>query len=147
MALTARKWNRDAYVKLLAEVVPQVIATEQENDRMIAALEKLAFAKRKLSPEEEQLSRLLSLLIEDFEQRRYPVKPVSPVAMLEHLMEENDLKQKDLLDVFGTESAISQVLSGKREFSKEHIRGLANRFHVSPELFFNASGERPKRAR
>jgi len=51
-------------------------------------------------------------------------------------MDQHDLKQKDLLDVFGTESAISQVLGGKREFSREHIRRLAKRFDVSPELFF-----------
>jgi len=56
--------------------------------------------------------------------------------MLQFLMDQHDLKQKDLLDVFGTESAISQVLGGKREFSREHIRRLAKRFDVSPELFF-----------
>jgi HTH-type transcriptional regulator/antitoxin HigA len=42
----------------------------------------------------------------------------------------------DLLDVFGTASVVSEVLSGKRELSKAHIVKLSDRFHVSPALFF-----------
>ena len=46
------------------------------------------------------------------------------------------MSQKDLTDIFGTPSIASEVLSGKRELSKDHIRRLATRFRVSPELFF-----------
>jgi HTH-type transcriptional regulator/antitoxin HigA len=45
-------------------------------------------------------------------------------------------KQKDLLDVFGTPSIVSEVLHGKRQFTTEHIRRLSKRFHVSREVFF-----------
>ena len=41
-----------------------------------------------------------------------------------------------LADVFGTPSIVSEVLSGKREPNKDHIKGLSRRFDVSPELFF-----------
>jgi HTH-type transcriptional regulator/antitoxin HigA len=51
-------------------------------------------------------------------------------------MDQNGLKQKDLIDVFGTPSIVSKVLSGKRELNKDHISRLSQRFHVSPELFF-----------
>jgi HTH-type transcriptional regulator/antitoxin HigA len=51
-------------------------------------------------------------------------------------MDQHDLKQKDLVDVFGTPSIVSEVMSGKRELNKEHIKRLSERFHVSPELFF-----------
>jgi antitoxin component HigA of HigAB toxin-antitoxin module len=40
------------------------------------------------------------------------------------------------VDVFGTPSIVSEVLSGKRELNKDYIKGLSERFHVSPELFF-----------
>ena len=46
------------------------------------------------------------------------------------------LGQKDLVSVFGTPSIVSEVLSGKREMNKDHIKRLSARFHVSPELFF-----------
>jgi HTH-type transcriptional regulator/antitoxin HigA len=51
-------------------------------------------------------------------------------------MDQHGLKQKDLADVFGTPSIFSEVLRGKRELNKVHIRRLSERFHVSPELFF-----------
>ncbi len=51
-------------------------------------------------------------------------------------MGQHGLKQKDLVDVFGTPSIVSEGLSGKRELNKDHIKRLSKRFHVSPELFF-----------
>jgi HTH-type transcriptional regulator/antitoxin HigA len=51
-------------------------------------------------------------------------------------MESNDLKQKDLIDIFGAESTVSAVLNGKRDMTREHIKRLSKRFQVSPEVFF-----------
>jgi len=51
-------------------------------------------------------------------------------------MAANELKQKDLLDIFGTPSIVSEVLNGKRKLTVEHIRKLTRRFHVSPDIFF-----------
>ena len=52
-------------------------------------------------------------------------------------MDAQDLKPADVLDIFGTKSIVSEVLSGKRELSKTHIRALSKRFRVSPEIFFS----------
>ena len=49
-------------------------------------------------------------------------------------MDQHSLKQKDLIDIFGTRSVTSEVLSGKRELSKEHIRRLSSRFSIPVEL-------------
>jgi HTH-type transcriptional regulator/antitoxin HigA len=76
------------------------------------------------------------LLVEDFEEKHYALPKASPVEAIQFLMEQHGLLQKDLVDVFGTASIVSEVLSGKRELNKEHIRRLSERFHVSPELFF-----------
>jgi HTH-type transcriptional regulator / antitoxin HigA len=51
-------------------------------------------------------------------------------------MDQHKLKQKDLVDVFGTRSIVSEVLSGKRKLNQEHIERLSQRFHVSPDVFF-----------
>jgi len=40
-------------------------------------------------------------------------------------MEAHDLRQKDLVDIFNTESVASEVLSGKRELTREHIKRLS----------------------
>jgi HTH-type transcriptional regulator / antitoxin HigA len=81
------------------------------------------------------MADLLTLLIEDFEEKHYALKASSTVDVLSELMSANNLKQKDLLDVFGAPSIISEVLHGKRQLTTEHIRRLSRRFHVSPEVF------------
>ena len=83
---------------------------------------------KSLSREERELADLLTLLIEDFEERHYSLPKATPLEMLAFLMEQHGLKQKDLVDVFGTRSIVSEVVNGKRELNKEHIRKLSERF-------------------
>jgi HTH-type transcriptional regulator / antitoxin HigA len=82
------------------------------------------------------LADLLTLLIEDFEEKHYQLPKASPLEAITFLMDQHGLRQKDLVDVFGTPSIVSEVLSGKRDLNKEHIIRLSKRFRVSPELFF-----------
>jgi HTH-type transcriptional regulator / antitoxin HigA len=124
------------YATLLAKTLPAVVHSEKENEHYTALLEELDRRPGKLTTAEQRLAELLTLLIEDFEEKHYSLKASTGIEVLEELIEANGLKQKDLLDIFGTPSIISEVLSGKRKFTTEHIRKLSRRFHVSPELFF-----------
>ena len=65
-----------------------------------------------------------------------PFLRAKPREVFQFLMDQHGLLQKDLADVFGTPSIVSEVLSGKRDLNKDHIKRLSRRFHVSPELFF-----------
>jgi HTH-type transcriptional regulator/antitoxin HigA len=123
-----------AYTSLLAKVPPKVIRSEAENQYYIEALYALE-QKRSLTREEKEFSDLLTLLIEDFEERRYQLLRATPLQALSFLVEQHGLKQKDLTDIFGARSVVSEVMSGKRELTKEQIRRLSQRFHVSPEIF------------
>lgn len=127
---------RSEYASLLTSTLPAVIRSEAENERHIAILEELDRKGSRMSAAERRMAELLTLLIEDFEEKHYPLKTASPVEVLSELMLANNLKQKDLVDVFGTPSIVSEVLSGKRKLNAEHIRKLSRRFHISPELFF-----------
>jgi HTH-type transcriptional regulator/antitoxin HigA len=124
------------YTALLREVAPKIIRTEQENETYTEILYELDSRGRNLTAAEKELSDLLTLLIENFEETRYRLPHAKPLEALRFLMDQHDLKQKDLVKVFGTASIVSEVLSAKRELSKEHIKRLSRRFHVSPELFF-----------
>ncbi len=135
MSALAEIQNEQEYARLLAEVLPHVIHTEEENDRCTAVLETL-LNKTDRTAEEKRLTELLTLLIEDFEEKHYSLPAATPLDILRHLMESNGLRQVDLVNVFGTASVVSEVLKGKRPLSKSHIEKLSQRFHVSPELFF-----------
>ncbi len=128
--------NRPEYATLLAKALPAVIHNEKENEHYTALLEELDHRAGKLTPAKQRLAELLTLLIEDFEEKHYALTPATGIEALEELMEANRLKQKHLVDIFGTPSIISEVLNGKRKLTTEHIRKLSRRFHVSPELFF-----------
>ena len=123
------------YGSLLSETKPEVIHDEGQNDMFVARLEELT-SKQVVTPAEEKLIELLTVLIENFEAQHYPVQGSGPLDVIRHLMEENHLRQKDLVDVFGTESIVSDVLNVKRDLAKDHIRKLSERFGVSPALFF-----------
>ena len=124
------------YDTLLAKFRPKVIRAEKENENYTGILYDLDRRSKTLTRAEKELADLLTLLIEDFEERQYQLHRAEPLGVLRFLMDQHRLKQKDLLDVFGTPSIVSEVLSGKRELNKEHIKRLSERFHVSPELFF-----------
>jgi len=89
-----------------------------------------------MTKEESEFADLLTLLIEDFEEKNYALPKSSPTDVIMFLMDQHGLKQKDLTDVFGTPSIVSEVLSGKRDLNKNYIAKLSERFHVSPEVFF-----------
>jgi HTH-type transcriptional regulator / antitoxin HigA len=127
---------RSEYASLLLRDQPGVIRTEAENERYIAMLEELDGKGKRMTQAERRLAELLTLLIEDFEEKHYGLEPSAPIEVLNELMLANNLKQKDLLDVFGTPSIASEVMSGKRQLTTQHIRRLSRRFKVSPELFF-----------
>jgi len=114
---------------------PKVITSDAQNERYISALLELE-KKGRLTAKEKEFAELLTVLIEAYEDEHYPIRDASPVEVLMHLMEANNLKQKDLAPLLGSESVVSEVLRGKRELNKHHIERLSKRFGVSPAVFF-----------
>jgi HTH-type transcriptional regulator/antitoxin HigA len=129
--------TENIYGKLLAKARPRVITTDGENERALAELEALddLAEKRPLTPEEEELAELLTVLIERFEDAHYPIGKADPVDALRDFMEVRGLRQRDLIPMFGSSSVASDVLNGKRSISKTHARKLAEFFHVPVSLF------------
>jgi HTH-type transcriptional regulator/antitoxin HigA len=124
------------YAKLLAKALPAVIETEEQNERMLREVERLIDkGQDNLSPEEETLFKLMTALIEDFEEQNYELNAATPVSILKELMAARDLQPKDLWEVFGSKSLTSEVLNGNRDISKSKAKALAEFFHVSAELF------------
>jgi HTH-type transcriptional regulator/antitoxin HigA len=70
----------------------------------------------------------LTLLIDEYEERRYPIRKATPQQTVQHLMEARQLTQKDLWKVFGSKGITSEVFHGKRSISKAQARKLAEFF-------------------
>lgn len=130
-------YKAKTYGQLLAEAAPGVIGSAEEYERTEAIFNRLMDkGEDNLSPDESRLFELLAKLLEDYESRTLPpLADVSPADALRFLMEENDLRQSDLDDIFGSQTVVSKILHGKRSITKEQAKGLAKRFGVSVELF------------
>ena len=122
------------YAKLLAKSLPRPIHSEAEHARLTEML--LGLDEREdLSPEEEALPEVLTLLIEDYEEKCHPLRRVSPNQSLNALMEERGLKHKDIWPVLRNRGAATEVLSGRRPISKAQAKRLAEFFRVPIDLF------------
>jgi len=134
MSITTVDLDEKTYGQLLRRALPHVIRTEAEHARLTDEL--LSFDEReRLTPEEHELAELLTVLIDEYEERRYPIRKASPQQNLRHLMEARNLTQKDLWRIFGSKGITSEVFHGKRSISKTHAKKLAAFFHVSVDLF------------
>ncbi|MGC2420039.1 MAG: helix-turn-helix domain-containing protein [Candidatus Acidiferrales bacterium] len=134
MSTTTIELDKKTYGQLLGRALPHVIHTEEECERLTNELLRLD-DREDLSPEESELAELLTVLIDEYEGRRYPIRKASPQQTLQHLMEARKLTQKDLWKVFGSKGIASEVFHGKRAISKAQAKKLAEFFHVSVELF------------
>ncbi len=126
--------NDSVYGKLLAKSLPRPIRTESEHERLTQTLLKLD-QREDLSPEEVALAEVLTLLIEDYEEKYHPLPHVSPNESLQALMEERGLKHKDIWPVLGNKGAATEVLSGRRSISKAQAKRLAEFFRAPIDLF------------
>jgi HTH-type transcriptional regulator/antitoxin HigA len=130
------KATMQKYVELLTTALPKPIETEAENERALEIVNDLmSKGEKKLTAEERWLLRMLVRLIEDFEEKAYPIDEAPPHAVLKTLMEDRGLKQIDLAPLFGGRSRVSDALAGKREISKAQAKALAAFFKVSADLF------------
>ena len=127
-------FDNKKYAALLTETLPVSIKTGEEHERMLKTVGDL-MRKGDLSPEEGRLLELLADIIEDYEDQVYPIEKNAPHEILRFLVEENKMKQKELLPIFGSEGIISEVLNGKRGITAKHAKSLGEFFKVSPELF------------
>lgn len=127
--------NTARYGRLLAKCVPAVTDTEEENERLLTEVRALNAKGDRISAEEEELLKLMVLLIENYETRKYKLRSASPDEVLRELMRTQGVRQADLLCVFGSKGIASEVVRGKRSISKAHARALADFFHVSPAIF------------
>ena len=114
---------------------PTPIASERQHEEYLSVLDKLA-SKERPTAEEEKYAQVLMTLIEAYEEEHDSIPDASPVEVLRALMDANNLRQKDLAPIFGSESIVSEVLHGKRKLNRRHIEKLSKRFRVSPAVFF-----------
>jgi HTH-type transcriptional regulator/antitoxin HigA len=126
--------DETAYLALLTTFPPHPIRTDAELDAAITVIDGL-LDRDSLTGAEQEFLDLISELVESYERNHVVIPTATGIETLWHLMEENGLRQADLVQVFGSKSIVSEVLSGKRGFSKRHLVRLSERFGLPAGVF------------
>ncbi|MGE0020327.1 MAG: type II toxin-antitoxin system HigA family antitoxin [Draconibacterium sp.] len=83
--------------------------------------------------ESEELE-ILGLIVDDYENKHFPIDAPDPIEAIKIRMEELQLKQVDLIPEIGGKSRVSEILNRKRRLTVDMIRKLANRLNLSSGL-------------
>ena len=133
--MTVRKFSlkrecRDSYLELVRTFPLASIKSEEHLEEAQKVMERL-LAKGELGEPEEMYLDALSDLVAAYEDEHHEIKPASDADMLRHLMEAKGITQAQLSkEAAIPKSTISEVLAGKKPFSRQMIRKLADYFNV-----------------
>ena len=108
------------------------IKSESDYQKALKSLEVLFDAR--IGTTESDEADILSLIIDDYEKRYYPIVAPDPIEAIKIRMEEMQLKQIDLVNEIGGKSRVSEILNRKRKLTVEMIRKLTIRLNLSPGL-------------
>ena len=122
--------DRDDYLELVLAFPLASIKSEEHLEAAQEVMDRL-LAKGKLEDGEEMYLDALSDLVAAYEDDHYAIAPASDADMLRHLMEAKGVTQAELSRDTGiAKSTISEVLAGKKPFSRQMIHKLADYFKV-----------------
>ena len=120
--------------KMITKGAPHVIHNDEELEAYTKALFRLTALENPTRAEQEAIE-LLTLLIERYEETSYPIPKVDAVSVVRFLLEHQDLTQRELVQEFGSESAVSMFLGGQRKLTLEQVRKLSKRFKLPADVF------------
>ncbi len=105
------------------------IKSEAEYDEALLRLDIIFDATP--DSEEGNEAEILALLIEDYEEKYYPIDAPDPIEAIKVRMEEMNLNQRDLVGIIGGKSRVSEVLNRKRKLTVDMIRELEKVLNIS----------------
>tara|TARA_R110000868_G_scaffold164469_2_gene397134 strand:- start:95 stop:463 length:369 start_codon:yes stop_codon:yes gene_type:complete len=108
------------------------IKTEKDYGKALERLELIFDAT--LNSKEGDEAEILSLLIDNYENKHYPIEAPDPIEAIKIRMKEMNLKQKDLIGVIGGKSRVSEILNKKKRLTVEMIRELERILHISASV-------------
>ena len=108
------------------------IHNEKDYQNALERLEEI-FDSKKGTEQGDELE-ILSILIDKYENENFPIGMPDPIEAIKFRMEQMGMKQKDLAEVVGFKSRVSEILNKKRKLTLEMIRKLNVTLHIPTEV-------------
>lgn len=119
---------------------PKIIRSEAAYEAALVRIDELMDGDPDPASAEGEELDLLSLLVEKYEDKKFPMDLPSPVEAIRFRMDQQGLKAKDLVSYIGSPSKVSEVLSGKRPLSLAMIRKLVSGLGIPAEVLLQEPG-------
>ena len=110
----------------------KAIKTERDYEQAIGRLEQIFHALADTTEGDE--AEVLSILIEKYEEEHHPIGMPDPIEAIKFRMEQMNMNQKDLAEIMGFTSRVSEVLSKKRKLTLGMIRKLSTALDIPTEV-------------
>jgi len=110
------------------------IKTEEDYHNTLNKIEILMDAKPNTAEMDEL--EVLTTLVEVYEEQHYKIELPNPIEAIKFRMEQEGLKQKDLINIVGSKSRVSEILNKKRKLTIDMIRNLHKQLHIPVESLF-----------
>jgi len=108
------------------------IKTIKDYKVALSRLEEI-FDSKPNTPEGDELE-ILSLLIDDYENKKYKIDTPDPIEAIKFRMEQSGYTQKDLVKIVGLKSKVSEILNRKRKLSLNIIRKLNKELDIPSDI-------------
>ncbi len=108
------------------------IKTEEDYQNALLRLEEIFDAKRGTEAGDEL--EILSILIDNYENEHFPIEMPDPIEAIKFRMEQLGMKQKDLEEIFGFKSRVSEILNKKRKLTLAMVRNLNAKLNIPTEV-------------
>ena len=119
-------------------MIPKIIKTDNDYQSILNSIEKLMDASPD-TPEGDELE-LLVTLVELYEEKNYPIEIPDPIEAVKFRMEQQGLKQQDLVPYIGSKSKVSEILNRKRPLTLSMMRALHKGLGIPAEVLLHESG-------
>lgn len=106
----------------------KAIKTEDDYNQALKRLEEIFHAP--IDSKEGDEAEILSILIEKYEEENYPIDAPDPIEAILFRMEQMEMSKKDLADVLGYKSRVSEIFSKKRKLTIQMIRNLHEKMNI-----------------
>jgi len=113
-----------------------VIENKKQYESALHRFEEIFFAKANTKKGQE--AKLLALIVKDYEDKHYKIDAPDPVEAIKYRMEQMHLSKKDLAEILGYNSRVSEILNRKRKLTLEMVRNLHEKLNMPLESLVQA---------
>ena len=114
----------------------EIINTKKQYEKSLQRFEEIFLSKPNTKDGKE--AQLLALVLKDYEDRHFKIEAPDPVEAIKYKMEQLHISKKELSEILGYSSSVSEILNRKRKLTLEMVRNLHEKLNIPLESLIRA---------